>query len=463
MVLFSSGASSSSGGAATGTLESIVSEVTSSTSNRTLSNLLKTHVTSSTSNRTLSNLLKTHVKSEIGETILASTLGGGQDPLTVLDAYANTLGFLYIMTARLITAGSAPVPLTVIDNFCRTFDPDAARLAGDRITILAKAIINLTENQNQLHAAILPLLNLITRFPPSLSYMTTIHPHFVHACVKTQHYTAALPVLNVPISEIDISLTPLTTEDVLKYHYVGSLALLGLKRFEEAAEFLEVVVSAPAQHHPAAIQLEALKKLVLIQLILHGATQPLPRYIHASLYRYLKSTAYVSLSKAFPRTSALNEVLTKEQRVFETDCNLGLVRQVLDHAPRWSIRKLTATYVTLSLEEIGKAILIQDVATVKNIVLSMIEKGEIRASLDTSGTVTFLEDEVTYTPADVDRLLRAAQAQGSVLSEADRVMGRSKDFLSKAIRDKDGHHGPSIAEEELFGAPGLRDWDEGGF
>jgi COP9 signalosome complex subunit 3 len=57
--------------------------------------------------------------------------------------------------------------------------------------------------------------------------------------------------------------------DNLIYHYGGGIALAALKRWEEAEEFFEVVVSAPGQV-PSAIQLEALKKLVLVQLIAKG-------------------------------------------------------------------------------------------------------------------------------------------------------------------------------------------------
>lgn len=47
------------------------------------------------------------------------------------------------------------------------------------------------------------------------------------------------------------------------------MALAALKRWTEAEEFFELVVSAPGQV-PSALQLEALKKLVLVQLIAKG-------------------------------------------------------------------------------------------------------------------------------------------------------------------------------------------------
>ena len=79
----------------------------------------------------------------------------------------------------------------------------------------------------------------------------------------------ALSVLEIPITEIDISLGDLHYNDNLVYHYAGGMAFAALKQWEEAEEFFEICVSSPAQV-PAAIQLEAYKKLTLVQLISRG-------------------------------------------------------------------------------------------------------------------------------------------------------------------------------------------------
>ena len=92
-------------------------------------------------------------------------------------------------------------------------------------------------------------------------------------CVTTGHFTAALPVLQVPITHVDPTLSDLTYNDNLVYHYAGGVALGALKRWQEAEEFFEICVSAPAQV-PAAIQLEAFKKLMLVQLIQYGEVRP---------------------------------------------------------------------------------------------------------------------------------------------------------------------------------------------
>lgn len=93
--------------------------------------------------------------------------------------------------------------------------------------------------------------------------------YFPQACVATRHFSIALPVLSVPIINIDTTLSDLSYNDNLIYHYAGGMALGALKMWREAEEFFEICVSAPAQV-PAAIQLEALKKLTLVQLILYG-------------------------------------------------------------------------------------------------------------------------------------------------------------------------------------------------
>lgn len=121
----------------------------------------------------------------------------------------------------------------------------------------------------QLEAAIEPLYHLLTRYPPSLAYLTTLHALFLRICVTTRHFNDAVPILSVQITEISLQVSDLTYNDNLIYHYAGGIVLAVLRRWAEAEEFFEIVVTSPAQM-PAAIQFEALKKLVMVQLILYG-------------------------------------------------------------------------------------------------------------------------------------------------------------------------------------------------
>ena len=93
--------------------------------------------------------------------------------------------------------------------------------------------------------------------------------HVFQSCVTVKHYATALPVLSHPITNVDTKLTDLTYNDNLIYHYSGGIALAALKRWKEAEDFFEICVTAPGTV-PAAIQLEAYKKLALVQLFLYG-------------------------------------------------------------------------------------------------------------------------------------------------------------------------------------------------
>ncbi len=52
--------------------------------------------------------------------------------------------------------------------------------------------------------------------------------------------------------------------------------------------------------------------------------------------------------------------------------NLGLVQQVIQRAPRWLIRRLTLTYLTLGLGDIAKEVGIESEEEVRAVVVSMV-------------------------------------------------------------------------------------------
>ncbi|KAI0350548.1 hypothetical protein OH77DRAFT_1463574 [Trametes cingulata] len=409
-------------------------------------------ITSTSSPGSLHHYLKSFAPKEVRDTILASTLSSGQDPLAILDPQRNTLGFLYILSARLHSVSAQTPPLHVIENFCSQFDPEQARLAPERVTLLAKGIVRASESSNNAKYALAPLYNLLTRYPPHLSYLTTLHAIFLKTCVSTGHFTFALPILAVPITAVDTSISDLHYNDNLVYHYSGGVALGALKRWREAEEFFEICVSAPAQV-PAAIQLEAYKKLALVQLIQYGETKPPPKYSHPALSRMLKNSIYGAFAKMYPaQTSALRTFVTKEQEHFAQERNMGLINQAIDRAPVWLIKKLTATYLTLGLGDIGKEVGIESEDEVRAIILNMIDAGEINASISADNTVTFADVVPKFSKEDLDRVVVQAQEHNRVLQEVERAVNASKEYLTKAMKNKDdGNWG---LEEDMF-PPGM--------
>ncbi|THH22530.1 hypothetical protein EUX98_g8166 [Antrodiella citrinella] len=393
-----------------------------------------TDITTIDDPKTLNDKFKSFTLKETRDTILSSMLGGGQDPLSILDPERNTIGFLYILVARLYTpssAGQTP-SLRVIEEFCSRFNPEHARLAPERVSALARAPGYAHTSLrllmvNQLKYALAPLYDLVTRYPPNLTYLTTVHTHFIRSCVATRHFSTALPILSVPIVNIDLGLSDLTYNDNLIYHYSGGIALGALKMWSEAEEFFEICVSAPAQV-PAAIQMEALKKLTLVQLILYGKPLALPKYTNQVLGRLFKQTIYWRFADAFPRSLPdLQAAVAKESETLTREQNLGLIQQVVEISPRWLIKKATQTYMTLGMADIAKETGNPDVDQNRAIVLSMIENGEINATISVDDTVTFSDSATNITKHDIDRALRRAQEQSELLQQLEREALKFKD------------------------------------
>lgn len=129
-----------------------------------------------------------------------------------------------------------------------------------------------------------------------------------------------------------------------------------------------------------------------------------------------------------------------------------MVLQALERAPRWSIKKLTATYLTLHLSDIAHAVGIESVGEVRALILDMVSvlkfehvrwpcsqakmraqiaSSEISARLSADGTVSFFDPPVTFKKADVDRVLAHAQEQAALLASLERETARSKEYLIK--------------------------------
>ncbi|TFK28535.1 hypothetical protein FA15DRAFT_611999 [Coprinopsis marcescibilis] len=416
------------------------------------------HVTTASNSVAVEQYLSNLSPKDLRETALASTLSSGQDPLSVLHLTQNTLAVLYILGARLTVNNAQPLPFDLISDFCQQFNPEQARLAPKRVTILARGINRLAASNNNPRSAILPLYNLLRRYAPDLSYLTTIHQYFTLTCLQARHPVAALDILSVPITNIETSLSDLTYNDNLIYHYTGGIALALLRKWAEAEEFFEICVTAPGSY-PAALQMEALKKLKLVQLISKGKTSSLPKYTHPLLIRQFKSTPYQSFVNSYPHNvDALQETLHRDRNTFAAEKNVGLLRQAIERAPRWALKKLTATYLSLNLADIGKAVKIDSEDEVRAVLLSMIEEGDISATISADDSVTFSDPPPQFTRAQVDQILRDVQSQSGYLDALEKDMAKSKEYLSKAVKGKDGD-GPGggwvgAPDEDVFGAMG---------
>lgn len=149
-------------------------------------------------------------------------------------------------------------------------------------------------------AAIFPISSAILRLDPSSSCFTSSHLIFVRLCLEAREFYPALPVLDKDIYHFPLSsdkggihINPrfwcshhephatfitnasglsekLDHRDHLQYFLFGAMIYIGLKDWERALLFLEVVIISPATITTSMIQVEAYKKWVLVSLLLNG-------------------------------------------------------------------------------------------------------------------------------------------------------------------------------------------------
>jgi len=251
---------------------------------------------------------------------------------------------------------------------------------------------------------------------------------------------------------------------VLQYHYLSGITFGALKMYQDAEGAFELAATAPA-NASSALQLEAYKKLILIQLIRHGKALPLPKYAHIGLSKHIKANPiYPTLTKQYPTIRGqLQEVLAKEIDAVREEGNAGLLDIALARAPRWTLKNLVNTYLSLPLKQVVSSTELPSEAEAKQLILSMIEEGELSATLSPDGILTFTEDPNVdaFHPKAIQSVLHRAQISGTYLEELNRNILKSKELLNKALREKEsgavfGVGGSFDEEGDLFSPRGAR-------
>jgi len=154
----------------------------------------------------------------------------------------------------------------------------------------------------------------------------------------------------------------LTYLDHLVYHYTAGVAAAALRKWDLAADLLEICASAPVGrgngslasagpagsqlggpstmgmgmgmsmrgearalrpggpggggNDPSAVQIDAMKKLVLVQLVHHGQLRATTKYMHAVVARVAgQNSPYGAFARAYP-AGGMHQILEKEHGVF---------------------------------------------------------------------------------------------------------------------------------------------------
>ncbi|XP_028409697.1 COP9 signalosome complex subunit 3-like [Dendronephthya gigantea] len=283
------------------------------------------------------------------------------------------------------------------------------------------------------------LATAITKLQASLLQLTSIHADLMQLCLVAKCFKPALPFLEVNLSEILKEDPQNDAKYFLLYYYYGGMIYTALKNFGRALFFYEVAITTPASDI-SYIMLSAYKKFVLVSLLEHAKIISLPKYTSHVVMKYLKplSSPYHELAEAYAsrNPSSVNAVVAKHVDHFTTDTNMGLVKQAMTSLYRVTIKRLTKTFLTLSLNDMTNRVGLNDTEEAERYVLQMIEDGEIYASINQrDGMVSFHSNPEKYNdPRMLKRLddqIRAYQTLDNKLRAMDNTLALNPQYIKK--------------------------------
>ena len=252
--------------------------------------------------------------------------------------------------------------------------------------------------------------------------LTSVHADVVKLSLASKCFTSPiLELLNINYNEISREATSNTKSLLLFFYYGGMIAasvkvnsnvflfhepmsilvlflfseniirllmILIFQNYSRALYLLEACITIPATA-VSHIMLEAYKKYLMIWLIVHGDMSQealtFPKYTSGVVNKYIRalSAPYWEVVRAF-YSSNLNDlktVIEKHSSLFNDDGNTGLVAQVVVARQKTSIKRLTKTFLTLSLEDVAARVGLESPQAAEMQLVSMIEEGSIFARI----------------------------------------------------------------------------------
>merc|ERR1719510_1851595 len=243
--------------------------------------------------------------------------------------------------------------------------------------------------------------------------LTSVHSDVARLALASKCFTKpVLDLLNVNYNEIAKEASA-NTKNLLLFFYYGGMIAAAIKNFSRALYLLEACVTMPAEA-VSHIMLESYKKFLLIWLIVHGdKTQDclaFPKYTSPVVNKYIKPLCapYHEVVKGFysNQNSELNNIVEKHSNIFNDDGNAGLVAQVCVIQKRMRIKRLTKTFLTLSLDDVAARVGIANPKDAERQLVTMIEEGCIFARISQKdGMVRFDTNPERYNTVKMLRKL----------------------------------------------------------
>ncbi|KAL6497592.1 COP9 signalosome complex subunit 3 [Orobanche hederae] len=358
--------------------------------------------------------------------------------LNELDSSVHSLCYLYLLEAGTSAPTSKEQANKLVLSLARFINVCAAeqiRLAPEKFISLCKRFKDQVMLLEDPMRGVAPLLMAIHKLQLSPEQLTPLHPDFLLLCLLSKCYKTGLSILEDDIFEVD------QPRDLFLYCYYGGMICIGQKKFSKALELLHNVVTAPMPII-SAIAVEAYKKYILVSLIHLGQfSTSFPKYTSSAAQRNLKNFSQLVNCYSTGKVTELETCVQTNKDKFETDKNLGLVKQVVASMYKRNIQRLTQTYLTLSLQDIATTVQLNSPKEAEMHVLQMIQEGEIYATINQKdGMVRFLEDPEHYKTCGmierVDCSIQRIMMLSKKLTTMNEMLSCDLSYLGKAGRER---------------------------
>lgn len=281
----------------------------------------------------------------------------------------------------------------------------------------------------------------ITKIQTSTLQLTSLHADLMQLCLLAKCFKPAFRFLEENITDIVKEDIQIDSKQFLLYFYYGGMIYTALKKFDRALFFYEIAITTPASDI-SYIMLAAYKKFILVSLLEHGKVIGLPKYTSHVVMKYLMplSSPYSELSDAYVsrNPSKVSSIVEKHATVFAAETNMGLVKQVVTSLSNVTIKRLTKTFLTLSLSDMANRVGLNSSEDAERYVLQMIQDGEIYASINQKdGMVSFHNNPEKYNDPKMlkglDEQIRAYQSLDEKLQAMDASLALNPQYVQKAL------------------------------
>lgn len=283
-------------------------------------------------------------------------------------------------------------------DFLLTLRPEdyagTSLLAKPRLVSLCVHLAKYSIRMQLPKRAIVPLIcGLKCCCEGKVHWITPIQPFVFQLCIMARTYSAAQSLLDefgTVTMPKEYSLEP---KDVFLYFYYGGMIYTGTKNYVKARMMFLACLVLPTLAL-SSIALEAIKKMILVSLLMEGDMKPLPACASTATLRGLRSHCedYWELARKVRGNEDIDSFVEDKMGIWQQDGNYGLVKQVKAVLRKKKLRDCGHVYSSMQLNRVRQELDISETETVEMELLKFYGALGVNLKIDQREAIIRFED-----------------------------------------------------------------------